>query len=170
MYFHSSQKHYQTPVHNAAFGHSFPLHIAKSCSSQIHVCLISIKVFQIMNSAVSGEMLQVVFSFQNSVKVTYVRHFLISSVYYKCSYKLIISFSQIALVYTSIELTSGTLIIKIKNSICACSIVLRVFIYASNDPLCGTLIINFGKISICACYCKQKKILCKNQIRIQNMY
>ena len=36
----------------------------------------SFKVIQILNSAVSGEMLQVAFSFQNSVKVTYVRHFL----------------------------------------------------------------------------------------------
>ena len=49
------------------------------------------------------------------------------------------------------------LIIKIKNSICACSIVSRVFIYASNKPLCGTLIINLGKNWICACYCKQIK-------------
>ena len=72
-----------------------------------------------------------------------------------------ISFSQrveIALIcYTSIELTCGTLIIKIKTSICACSIVSRVFIYASNKPLCGTLIINLGKNWICVCYCKQIK-------------
>ena len=71
-----------------------------------------------------------------------------------------VSFSQrvwIALIYTSIELSSGTLIIKIKNSICACSIVSRVFIYASNKPLCGTLIINLGKNWICVCYCKQIK-------------
>ena len=54
-------------------------------------------------------------------------------------------------------LTCGTLIIKIKNSICACLIVSRVFIYASNKPLCSTLIINLGKNSICACYCKQIK-------------
>ena len=67
-----------------------------------------------------------------------------------------ISFSlrdQIALIYTSIELICGTLIIKIKTSIFACSIVPRVFIYASNEPLCGTLIINLEKSSICACYC-----------------
>ena len=71
-----------------------------------------------------------------------------------------ISFSQsveIALIYTSIELTCGTLIIKIKNYTCACSIVSRVFIYASNKPLCGTLLINLGKDSICGCYCKQMK-------------
>ena len=55
-----------------------------------------------------------------------------------------ISFSQsveIALIYY----ICGTLIIKIKFSTCACSIVLRVFIYALNKPLCGTLIINLGK-------------------------
>ena len=46
---------------------------------------------------------------------------------------------------------------KIKNSICACSVVSRVFIYASNEPLYGTLIINFGKTSICACFCKKIK-------------
>ena len=57
-------------------------------SPALRVCLISFKVIQILNSAVSGEMLQAVFNFQNSVKITYVRHFLISSVYYKCSYKL----------------------------------------------------------------------------------
>ena len=39
----------------------------------------------------------------------------------------------------------------------ACSIVSRVFIYASNKPLCGTLIINIGKNSICACYFRQIK-------------
>ena len=43
-------------------------------SPALRVCLISFKVIQILNSAVSGEMLQVVFSFQNSVKVTYVRY------------------------------------------------------------------------------------------------
>ena len=85
--------------------------------------------------------------------------FLISSVYYKCSYKL--WFPQrvsIALIYTSIKLTAGTLNIKIKNLICACSIVWRVFIYASNELLCGTLWINLGKNSIFTCYCKQIKI------------
>ena len=29
--------------------------------------------------------------------------------------------------------------------------------YASNEPLCGTLIINLGKNSVSACYCKQIK-------------
>ena len=58
----------------------------------------------------------------------------------------------IHILYTSIELTCGTLIIKIKNSISACSIVSRVFIHASTEPLCGILIINLGKNSICACY------------------
>ena len=69
-----------------------------------------------------------------------------------------ISFSQrvwVALIYISIKLTCGTLIIKIKESICACSIVSGVFIYASNKLLYGTLIINLGKTSICTCYCKQ---------------
>ena len=56
----------------------------------------------------------------------------------------------IALIYTSIELTCGTLIIKIKKSICACSVVSRIFIYASNKPLCSTLIINLGeKLNLC---------------------
>ena len=63
----------------------------------------------------------------------------------------------IHILYTSIELTCGTLIIKIKISICACSIVSRVFIYESNKPLCGIVIINLGKNSICACYCKRIK-------------
>ena len=31
------------------------------------------------------------------------------------------------------------------------------FIYASNEPLCGTIIINLGKNSICSCYYKQIK-------------
>ena len=69
------------------------------------------------------------------------------------------SFSQrvsIALAYISIELTCGTLIIKIKNSICACAIVSRVFIYASNE-LGGTMIIKLGKNSICGCCYKQIK-------------
>ena len=48
-------------------------------------------------------------------------------------------------IYTSIELTCGTLIIKVKNSIFPCSIVSRVIISASNKTLCGTLIINLGK-------------------------
>ena len=47
-----------------------------SWAAQIRVSLISFKATQIINSAVSSEMLQVAFSFQNSVKVTYVRHFL----------------------------------------------------------------------------------------------
>ena len=34
-------------------------------SPALRVCLISFKVIQILNSAVSGEMLQVAFSFQN---------------------------------------------------------------------------------------------------------
>ena len=59
--------------------------------------------------------------------------------------------------YTSVELTCGTLIIKIKNSICACSMVSRAFIYAGTKPLCSSLIINLRKKSICACCCKQIK-------------
>ena len=64
---------------------------------------------------------------------------------------------QVALIYTSIELTCGTRIIKIKNWICLCSIVSRIFIYASNEQLCSALIINLAKNSICACYGKQMK-------------
>ena len=59
--------------------------------------------------------------------------------------------------YTSFELTCCTVIIKKKNSMCGCSIISMVFIYASNGPSCGTLIINLGKNSICAYYCKQIK-------------
>ena len=44
-------------------------------SPALRVCLISFKVIQILNSAISGEMFEVAFSFQNSVKITYVRHF-----------------------------------------------------------------------------------------------
>ena len=64
---------------------------------------------------------------------------------------------QIALIYTSIELACVILIIKIKNPTCACLIVLRAFIYASNEAWCGTLIINLRSNSACACYCKQIK-------------
>ena len=69
------------------------------------------------------------------------------------------SFSQrvwIALIYTSNELNSGALVIKMKIST-QYLIFSRVFIYPSNKPLCGTLIINLGKKSVCACYCKQIK-------------
>ena len=86
--------------------------------------------------------------------------FLISCVYYKFSSKLWFHFFQrvlIALIYTSIELTCGTPIIKVKNSLCACSIVSMISIYASNKPLYDTRIINLGKNSICACYCQQIK-------------
>ena len=58
-----------------------------------------------------------------------------------------------------------------KTSTCACSIVLRVFIYASNEPLSGTLIINLGKkLNLCMLLQSNKNIFCENQIRIQNMY
>ena len=78
--------------------------------------------------------------------------FLIWSVYYTYSYKLWFhSLKEFK------ELTCGTLIIKTKNLLCACLIVSRVFIYASCKPLCGTLIINLGKNSVCACCCKQIK-------------
>ena len=73
IYFPSSQKHYETP--SIAYGDSFLLHIWKSCSPKIRVCLIFFKVIQILNSAVSGEMLQAAFNFQIFVKVTYARHF-----------------------------------------------------------------------------------------------
>ena len=86
---------------------------------------------------------------------------LISSVYYKCSYKL--SFHSLK------SLNSPNLYINWanmsypdyqnkKNSVCACSVVSRVFIYASINPICGTLIINLaGKNLICTSYCKQIK-------------
>ena len=110
-------------------------------------CLVSFKVIQILSFTVSVDMLQVEFSFQNSVKVTYI--FLISSVYYKCLYKLWF--------HSFKELTCGTPIMNIKNSICACSIVSRIFISALNEQLCSALIINLAKNSICACYGKQMK-------------
>ena len=34
--------------------------------------------------------------------------------------------------------------------------------FASNEPLCGILIINLGKNSVCACYCKQIKTQIKS--------
>ena len=85
--------------------------------------------------------------------------FLISSVYYKCSYKLSKSLNcpNLYINWAHMWFDLSSLIIKIKNSICACSIDSRVFIYVSNKPLCGTLIINLGKNSICASYCKQMK-------------
>ena len=71
-----------------------------------------------------------------------------------------------ALIYTSIELTCGTLIIEIKNSICAYLIVLRAFIYASNESLCGTLIINLRtKINLCMLLQANKNMQIKNQIK-----
>ena len=77
-----------------------------------------------------------------------------------------ISFSQrvqVALIYTSVELTCGALIIKIKNSIFACSVVSRVFIYESNEPLCGTLIISLGKrLNLCMVLEANKSIICKD--------
>ena len=118
-------------------------------------------------------MLQVAFSFQNSVKVTYVRHFSNFKCVLQLFIKTMISFSQrieIALTYTSVELTCGTLIIKIKSSISACLIASRVLIFASNKPLCGTFIINLGKNNLCMLLQENKNIFCKNKIRIQNMY
>ena len=77
-----------------------------------------------------------------------------------------ISFSQrvqVALIYTSVELTCGALIIKIKNLIFACSVVSRVFIYALNEPLCGTLIINLGKkLNLCMLLEANKSMICKD--------
>ena len=46
----------------------------KSLAPHKYVSASSLSVIQILNSLVSGEMLQVVLSFQNSVKVTYVRY------------------------------------------------------------------------------------------------
>ena len=46
---------------------------------------------------------------------------------------------------------------QIETSVCVYSIASRVFIYASNEPLCGTMLTNLGKNSIFACYCKQLK-------------
>ena len=83
--------------------------------------------------------------------------FQVCTTYICINYGFILSKSLIALIYTSLELSCGTLIIKIKTSICACSTVSRLSIYASNKPLCGTLIINIGKNLICACYYKQVK-------------
>ena len=112
----------------------------KSCPPQIYVRLISFKVIQILNSTVSGEILQVAFSFQNPVKVSYVRHFFKFKCVLQMSIKTFISFNQ-----------------RGKEWICACSVVSGILIDASNKPLCGTLIINLGKNSICASYCNQIK-------------
>ena len=77
---------------------------------------------------------------------------LISSVFYKCSCKLWFHSLKVFKYSYSIK-SCDTLIIKLKNWTYACSIVSRVFIYASNKPLYGTLIINLGKNWICVCYC-----------------
>ena len=136
----------------------FPLkNITKhhKCSPQIFICLISFKVIQILNFAVSGEKLQFAFNVQNYVKVTYVRHFFKFQV---CTTNLQINYD---LSYD----------FKIKTSICACSKVSRVFIYASDKPLCATLIIKHREIlNLCMPLQASKNILCKNQRRIQNMY
>ena len=98
--------------------------------------------------------------------------FLISSVHYKLSYKLWFHSLKVflPLIYTSIELTCGTLIIKTKNSICACSIVSMVFIYTSNKPfmLCPDNQLR-KKLNLYMLLRANKYILCKNRIRIQNM-
>ena len=65
----------QTFVHNVAYGNSFLLQIQKFCCPQIRICLMSFKVIQILKSAVSDEMFQIAFSFQDSVNVTHVRQF-----------------------------------------------------------------------------------------------
>ena len=47
----------------------------------------------------------------------------------------------------------------------------RVFIYASKKPFCGTLRINlWKKLDLRMLQQANKNILCKNQIRIQNIY
>ena len=77
-----------------------------------------------------------------------------------------ISFSQrvqTALNYTSIKLACGTLVIKF----CACSIVSSVFIYPFMWYLDDQL---RRKLNLCMLLPANKNILCKNQIRIQNMY
>ena len=53
----------------------FSFTFKSSALQKYAILVISFKVIQILNSAVFGEMLQAVFNFQNSVKVTYVRHF-----------------------------------------------------------------------------------------------
>ena len=58
------------------------------------VCLISFKVIQILNSAVSGEMLQVPFSFQNSGKAMYVKRFFNFKSVLHMFIQTMISFSQ----------------------------------------------------------------------------
>ena len=51
-------------------------------------------LIRILNSAVSSEMLQAAFSFQNSVKVTYLRHLLNFKCLLQMFIKAMISFSQ----------------------------------------------------------------------------
>ena len=78
-----------------------------------------------------------------------------------------------------------------KSSICACSVVPMVFIYASNELSSSILIIKIKnlnlcmlnraimwypdnqlriKLNLCIVLKENKNILCKNQISIKNMY
>ena len=99
--------------------------------------------------------------------------FLYSSVYYKFSCKLWFHFLK--------ELNSPNLYINWANmwytdyqnktpNLCMFNSS-RVFIYASKKPFCGTLRINlWKKLDLRMLQQANKNILCKNQIRIQNMY
>ena len=98
---------------------------------------------------------------------------LISSVSYKCSYKLwfhsLKEFKQPF--YTSIELTCGTLIIK-KNQLNLCMLIsFKVFCLCIKWVILWYLDNRLRKkLNLCMLLQASKNILCKNQIRMKNMY
>ena len=97
IYFPSSQKHYQKRYHLFIMWHMvipFSFTFKSPVLPKTRVCPISFKVIQILNSAVSGEMLQVPFSFQNSDKATYVKRFFNFKSVLHMFIQTMISFSQ----------------------------------------------------------------------------
>ena len=139
----------------------------------MHVFLISCKVIQIHNSAVSGEMLQVTFSFQNYVEVTFVRHFFKFQV---CTTNVRINYF---ILYKS--LNSPNLYINWANMWYPDYHNKKLSSYMLNSFKGFQLCINWGimwypenqlrkKLDLCMLLQANKSILCRNQIRIQNMY
>ena len=135
---------------------------------------ISFKVIQILSSAVSGEMLQVEFSFQNSVKVTYVDFFLIRSVYttnFHINYDFIFSKSinspNLCINWANMwyhDYQNKKLKLCMLNSFKGFHLCMKwaIMWYHDNQFM--------KKLNLRMLLQANKNILCKNQIRIQNMY
>ena len=119
------------------------------------VCLVSFKVIQILNSAISGEMLQVAFSFQNSVNVT-CWTFQVFTTIVDINYDFILSknLNNLNLYTNWSNMWYPNYQNKKLNLYMLSSF--KGFICASNKPL-RTLIINLRKNSICACHCNHIK-------------